>query len=78
MVTTIQLNEDVKKELDSMKFGKQTYEDVIVKLINEKVKQKKEFEKLIKEECEEFAEEYMKITEEFKHADAEMNKYIEW
>ena len=34
MVTTIQLNENVKKELDRLKQGRETYEDVIVKIIS--------------------------------------------
>lgn len=34
MITTIQLNESVKKTLNMLKNGKETYEDVIVNLID--------------------------------------------
>ena len=44
MVTTIQLNEDVKKALDSMKSSKQTYEQVIINLIEIADKNKREQE----------------------------------
>ena len=66
MVTTIQLNENVKKILDDLKAGKETYEEVIVNLINRMETDKKEVEKLLKEEALEFAEENLKIAGEWE------------
>jgi len=66
MVTTIQLNEDVKKILDRLKIGKQTYEEVIVKMMTDLEKQKREQEQLLIEGCKEMAEENLKITKEFE------------
>ena len=66
MVTTIQLNENVKKVLDRMKMGKVTYEDVIVNLIEKSENDKKQMEELLKEEALEFAEESLKIAKEWE------------
>ena len=66
MVTTIQLNENVKKVLDRMKTGKETYEDVIVNLIEKSENDKKQMEELLKEEALEFAEESLKIAKEWE------------
>ena len=66
MVTTIQLNENVKKVLDRMKSGKETYEDVIVNLIEKSENDKKQMEELLKEEALEFAEESLKIAKEWE------------
>ena len=66
MVTTIQLNENVKKVLDRMKMGKETYEDVIVNLIEKSENDKKQMEELLKEEALEFAEESLKIAKEWE------------
>ena len=66
MVTTIQLNEDVKKALDKMKSDKETYEKVILNLMNVAEKFKREQEQLLVEGCKEMAEENLKITKEFE------------
>ena len=65
-ITTIQLRESVKRLLDRLKEKRnETYEDVIVKLIDEKEKDKKRLEKLMIEECKEMAEESLKIAKEW-------------
>ena len=66
MVTTIQLNEDVKRALDRMKTSKETYEDIIVKMINEIDEQKRKQIDLLIEGCKVMAEENLKITKEFE------------
>jgi predicted CopG family antitoxin len=66
MVTTIQLNEDVKRALDRMKTSKETYEDIIVKMINEVDEQKRKHVELMIEGAKETAEESLKITKEFE------------
>ena len=66
MVTTIQLSESVKKELDKMKESRETYEDVIVKMINKLDEQKRNHIELMIEGAKETAEESLKITKEFE------------
>ena len=67
MVTTIQLNEDVKKRLEFLKEKKgDTYENVIVKLIDEKETDKKRIESLIIEGYKERAKESLKIAKEWE------------
>ncbi len=64
MVTTIQLNESVKKVLDSMKESRETYEDVIVRLMKDVGNQKEEREKLLIEGYKEMAEESLILAKE--------------
>lgn len=66
MITTIQLNKDVKKALDKIKSGKETYEQVILSLMNIAEKSKREQEQLLIEGCKEMAEESLKIAKEFE------------
>ena len=66
MVTTIQLNENVKKALDRMKLNKETYEEVILNLMKIAEKSKRENEQLLIEGCKAMAEENLKITKEFE------------
>lgn len=66
MVTTIQLSEEVKRDLDRLKTPKKTYEDVIVELIRKVDADKKEQEALLIEGYKEMAEESLKITKEFE------------
>ncbi|MEK6741808.1 MAG: hypothetical protein AABX91_01750 [Nanoarchaeota archaeon] len=68
MITTIQLNESVKKTLNMLKNGKETYEDVIVNLIDKVDADRKKMEGLLKEEALEFAEESLKIAKEWEFA----------
>ena len=66
MVTTIQLNENVRKILDRMKTGRETYEDVILGLIKAIDDQKRKREELIIEGCKEMYDENLKIAKEFE------------
>ena len=66
MVTTIQLNEDVKKALDRMKSNKETYEEVIVNLMKSVEGQKKNQEKLLIEGCKEMYKDMLKIAKEWE------------
>jgi len=65
MVTTIQLNENVKNSLDRLKTQKETYESIILNLIEIAEKHKRVQEKLLIESCKEMAEENLKIEKEF-------------
>ena len=66
MITTIQLNEDVKKALDRIKSSKETYEQVIISLMEIAEKYKREQEKLLIEGYKEMAEESLRIAKEWE------------
>ncbi len=66
MVTTIQLNENVKNALDRLKSNKETYEEVILNLMKIAEKCQREQEQLLIEGCKVMAEESLKITKEFE------------
>jgi len=66
MVTTIQLNENVKNALDRMKSNKETYEEVILNLMKIAEKHKREQEQLLIEGCKEMYDDMLKITKEWE------------
>ena len=66
MVTTIQLNENVKRELDRLKSNKETYEEIIINLMKIAEKCKREQEVLLIEGYKEMAEENLKIEKEWE------------
>lgn len=66
MVTTIQLNENVKNALDRMKSNKETYEEIIINLMKLAEEHKRKQEQLLIEGCKKMAEESLKITKEFE------------
>ncbi|HLA23396.1 MAG TPA: hypothetical protein VJZ93_02575 [Candidatus Nanoarchaeia archaeon] len=68
MVTTIQLKENVKKILDGLKDGKETYEEVILKIINNLEEQKRKNVDFMIEGAKETAEESLKITKRWEGA----------
>jgi predicted CopG family antitoxin len=66
MVTSIQLNENVKNALDRMKSNKETYEDVILNLMKTAEKCKREQEQLLIEGCKEMYNDMLKMTKEWE------------
>jgi len=66
MITTIQLNENVKRALDRFKTKKETYEQVIVNLMKSFENSKKERENLLIESCKAMADENLNITNTFE------------
>lgn len=66
MVTSIQIHEKVKKELDYLKQERESYEQVIERLIERFEKQKRTDKNLLIESCKVMAEESLKITKEFE------------
>jgi len=66
MVTTIQVSEKLKNSLERMKEDKESYEQVIFKMMNFLEQQKKEQVELMIEGCKEMAEESLKIAKEFE------------
>lgn len=66
MITTIQLNEHVKNSLNKLKISeKQTYEEVILRLIKSVEEQKRKHEELLIEGCKEMAEDGLRIVKEW-------------
>jgi len=72
-ITTIQVHEEAKRALDRIKGSGESYEEAVLKLIEIVESQKKSQEKLMIEGCKEMAEESLKICNEFKYADAEID-----
>ena len=66
MITTIQLNENVKKELDRLKSSKETYEQVILGLMKTSEEQKRKQEELLIEGCKVMAEDSLRIAKEWE------------
>ena len=73
MVTTIQLNENVKNALDRLKSNKETYEEVIVTLINSAEKCKREQEELLIEGCKVMAQDMIEINKEWESVDSDID-----
>jgi len=70
MVTTIQLHENVKQELDKMKQNsKETYEQVIIKLLRSTEQQRRSQEELLIEGYKEMAEDSLKLAEEWSNTE---------
>lgn len=65
-ITTIQIREKVKNQLDKLKINKESYEEIIINLMKIVEKQKREQEQLLIEGYKEMAEESLKITKEFE------------
>ena len=67
MITTIQLNQKVKEALNRMKENeRETYEEIILKIIHAVEKQKRNQKELLIEGYREMAEESLKIAREFE------------
>jgi predicted CopG family antitoxin len=66
MVTTIQLNEKVREALARMKEDRESFEDVIVRLMRQVEEQKRKHIDLMIEGAKATAEESLKITREFE------------
>lgn len=66
MVTTIQVDENTKDKINNSRKDKQTYDQLILNLLESSEHAKSEREKALIEECEEMKEEYSKINNEFE------------
>ena len=73
MITTIQIRENVKNQLDRMKSAKETYEEVIINMINQIDEQKRKQTDLMIEGAKATAEESLKITKEFEAIDEDFD-----
>jgi predicted CopG family antitoxin len=73
MITSIQIHENVKNELDRLKEGRQTYEEVIINIIKLIEQQKRGQKALLIEGYKEMAQESLKITKEFEPLEKELD-----
>lgn len=73
MITTIQIRENVKEELDRLKINKESYEEVILSLMKIAEKCKRTQESLLIEGCKEMAEESLKITKDWEATDSKLD-----
>ena len=73
MITSIQLNESVKKSLDRLKGNKESYEDVIVKIIYSLEEQRRKQQTLLIEQCKEMYSDDLRITKEWETTDAALD-----
>jgi predicted CopG family antitoxin len=73
-ITTIQLGENVKRELERMKESRSdTYEEVILTLIGIAEEMKRGQRELLIEGCKEMASDSLKITKEWETTDASLD-----
>ena len=74
MVTTSQLNDNVKRALDRIKEkGKETYEDVIVKMMKKIEEDKRGKDELLIEGCKVMAEDSLRIVKEWEATDSQLD-----
>jgi len=73
-ITTIQIRENVKNELDKMKSRNQTYEEVIINLMKFVDQCKRQEKELLIEGCRVMAKDNLMVTKEWEATD---NK-IDW
>lgn len=73
MVTTIQLNENVKNALDRLKTNRETYEEVILNLMKIAERCKRGQEQLLIEGCKVMAEDMIKINKEWEVVDSDID-----
>ena len=70
MITTIQIQDSVKLHLEKLKESpKETYEDVIVKLVSLAEKQKKKQRDLMIEGCKEMAKDSLQELKDWKYTE---------
>ena len=73
MVTIIQLNENVREALGRMKRAKESFEDVIVRMMRQVEEQRRKQEELLIEGCKVMAEDSLRIVKEWEATDATLD-----
>lgn len=66
MITTIQLSEQTKNSLNKMKLDRETYESLIIRMIQLLENKKRKQKEFLIEGCKVMAEENLAITKEFE------------
>ena len=78
MITTIQINSELKEQLRSLKKENQTFEDIIRFLINERETNKTKNIQLIREEAEKLREVNKEISSELEDTGDRGDEIVEW
>jgi len=74
MVTTIQLKDNVKESLNKMKeHNRESYEDIILRMMNIVEKQKRAQTKLLVEGYKEMSQHNLKICKDWEKIDSELD-----
>ena len=73
MVTTIQLNESVKRTLKGLKTGKETYEQIILELIRNAEESRRRQKELMIEGCKEMYNDMIEINKEWEAVDSDID-----
>lgn len=73
MITSIQIHEKVKEQLDTLKNGRQSYEEVIISLIARAETQKRIQRELLVEGYKEMAQESLRQVKEWASTDLDWN-----
>lgn len=73
MITSIQVHEHLKQQLDALKNGRQSYEEVIISLIARAETQKRMQKELLVEGYKEMAQESLKRVKEWASTDLAWN-----
>tara|TARA_Y100000310_G_scaffold318001_1_gene371558 strand:+ start:221 stop:457 length:237 start_codon:yes stop_codon:yes gene_type:complete len=78
MITTIQINSDLKEQLRSLKKENQTFEDIIRFLIKERETNKTKNIQLIKEEARVLEGINKEISNELENTEERGSEIVEW
>jgi len=73
MITTIQINDNVKRELNRLKSKKETYEQVILELMRIAQESKRKKEELLIEGCKVMAEDNLRINRGWETIDSDVD-----
>jgi len=73
MITTIQIRETVKNELDKLKMNKETYEEVILNLMKIAEQYQRRKKQLLIEGCKKMADDSLRITKEWENTDNQID-----
>jgi len=72
-ITTIQIRENVKNQLDRLKTNKETYEQIIINLMKTSEECKRRNEDLLIEGCKVMAKDMLEINKEWEQVDADID-----
>lgn len=78
MITTIQIRDNVKNQLNFLKNENQTFEDVIISLLKERELNKHKNINLIKDEAQELNNLNQKISQELQEVEDIKGEIVEW
>ncbi len=73
MITTIQIRENVKNQLERLKQSNQTFEEVIIALIKNAELQRRKQEELLIEGCKVMAKDMLELNNELEGADSDLD-----